>query len=251
MPGLNVGLVDTALAATPLDATLVARSRRRVWVHPELTSHSLLTLTADRLYLAPLAGDPKPEVVTAIEAGADLDDIFGPLAVVIDLVSVRRMDLDLLTNSLTIEYVGTGYGTARQRLTFATPEAADACFTKVWRRLGKGFELAPFRADTWSAVRAPLLLLLGALAATALLVLLLSIFADMSAAREASRVAAPGLGELGVQTNIPKSPLEVLLGWLDWRVVCGVGGVVAAISQVWLYRRLTTPPSSLKLIQNT
>ena len=110
--------------------------------------------------------------------------------------------------------------------------------------------LTPYRLDKWSLARAPLAVLACALAATAVLVLLLSIFEDMASARAASRVATPGLGELGARTNIPQSPLELLIGWLDWRVVCGVGGVAAALSQVWLYRRLTTPPSSLEVVRN-
>jgi hypothetical protein len=38
-----------------------------------------------------------------------------------------------------------------------------------------------------------------------------------------------------------------LPGWADWRVVCGIGGAALAVVQVWLYRRLTRPPSRLVL----
>jgi len=250
MPGPTYGSSTAKIPANPLEAARAARARRRVWRHPELTSHSLLVLTFEQLYLVPGAGDPDPDTVEAVESGADLDKLLGPQATVIELVSVRRLRLDLHANSVTVEYVGSGLGTSRQRVTFATTEAADACFTKVWRRLGEGVALSPYRRDKWSLARAPLAVLAGALAATAVLVLLLSIFEDMASARAASRVAAPGLGELGARTNIPQSPLELLVSWLDWRVVCGVGGVAAALSQVWLYRRLTTPPSSLEVVRN-
>src|SRR5207253_8231765 len=104
--------------------------------------------------------------------------------------------------------------------------------------------------DNWSLARGPLALLLGALVVTAVLALVLNVFEDMASARAASQVSTPGLGELGSKMNLPKSPLEALLGWLDWRVVCGLGGVAASLSQVWLYRRFTTPPASLELIRN-
>lgn len=211
------------------DSTAFGLSRRRVWAHPDLTSHSLLVLTFDRLYLAPLAG-ATPETRGAIESVADPDDVLGPLAVVIDLISVRRMKLDLLTNSLVLEYVGGGMGTSRQRVTFATPEAADACFTKVWRRVGDGLRLAPVRPAGWTLARAPLLVLLGTLIATGLLVLLMSIFED----------AGPA-GRAGLSSSSERV--------FDWQVVCGVGGIVAAASQVWLYRRLTTPPAALELVR--
>lgn len=237
------------LNATPLETVLPAHTRRRTWVRPELTSHSLLVLTFDRLHLAPLAGDPKPELLAAVESGADLDDVLGPLAVVIDLVAVRGLKLDLLTNSIAVEYVGGGLGTSRQRITFATPEAADACFTKIWRRLGDGLKLTPYRGDSWSVVRGPLLLLLGSLLATALLVLVISVFEDFAGARAAVRSGATAENPLGLRADIPKTPLELILGWIDWRLVCALGGAAAAVSQVWLYRRLTTPPVSLELVR--
>ena len=71
--------------------------RRRVWAHPDVKSHSLVVLTFEQLCLAPLAGAPKAELVAAAEAGGDLDDLLGPLAVVVDLIAVRRLKLDLLT----------------------------------------------------------------------------------------------------------------------------------------------------------
>src|SRR5437763_1236865 len=55
--------------APPLEAAVPGRTRRRAWKHPELRSHSLLVLTLDRMHLAPLAGDPKPETVAAVGPG--------------------------------------------------------------------------------------------------------------------------------------------------------------------------------------
>lgn len=215
----------------PLDTTIPGHTRRRLWSHPELSSHSVLVLTFDRFYLAPLSGSPKPETLAAIEAGADLDIILGPLTTVIDLEYIRQLSLDLLTNSLAIEYAGKGSKKSRLRLTFATPEAADACFTKIWRRLGNEFQLAPYKRDAWHSIRSPLALLSLILFSTALVAGLLSIHEDMAS------------------TPLNHARWTNLVNWLNWRVVCGVGGAAAAGSQIWLYRRLTTPPESLELIK--
>src|SRR5437764_1575978 len=112
MPALNPG---------PLEAAVPGPTRRRVWKHPELRSHSLLVLTLDQLRLAPLAGPPKPETVAAAEAGADLDALLGPLTTVVKLAAARRVRLDLLTNSLIVEYAGAGAGVSRLTVVFATP----------------------------------------------------------------------------------------------------------------------------------
>jgi hypothetical protein len=205
-----------------------------MWSHPELSSHSVLVLTYDRFYLAPLAGTPKSTTLAAIDAGLDLDDLLGPLTTVIDLENVHQLTLDLLTNSLTIEYSGNNLKRSRVRLTFATPEAADSCFTKIWRRLGNEFQLAPYGRDAWHAMRTPLALLAAILIATAALAGILSVYEDMASTR------TPTLNH---------STVEMLLGWMNWRVVCGVGGVAAACSQVWLYRRITAPPESLELFK--
>ena len=232
--------------ADPLETTLPGATRRRVWAHPEAKSHSLVVLTFDRLFAAPLAGVPKPEVVAAVET-ADLDELLGPLAVVVDLATVRDVKLDLLTNSLAVDYAKDGVSTSRLTVVFAAPEAADACFTKLWRRLGDGHKLQPYKRDAWAAARAPLTLLAGVLAVTAALVLTLNVFEDLESARAAARASAAGLDGLDGAKALPRSTLEVLLGWMSWRGVCAAGGVAAAVAQVWLYRRLTRPPVSLEL----
>ena len=226
--------------ASTLETTLPGATRRRVWAHPEVTSHSLVVLTFDQLLAAPLTGPPRPEVVSAAQCGGDLDELLGSLAVVVGLATVRNVKLDLLTNSLVVEYAQSGSGTSRLTVVFASPESADACFTKLWRRLGAGHKLQPYKRDAWSVARAPLMLLVGSLLVTAALALVLSVFEDMASARAAARLSATG--EAG-----PRSALEVLLGWMSWRGVCAAGGAVAAVAQVWLYRRLTRPPVSLEL----
>jgi len=233
--------------ATDIETTLPGTTRRRTWVHPEVTSHSLVVLTFTQLYAAPLAGPPRPETLAAVEAGHDLDELLGPLAVAIDLASIRRVTLDLLTNSLLIEYAKDAPGTGRLTLVFANPEAADACYTKLWRRLGDDFKLQPYTKDSWSLAREPLVLLIGALLTTALLALVLSVYEDMASARAAMQAGTMELGAPESAKPPPKTVLEWLLGWMDWRAVCAVGGVVAAVAQVWLYRRLTRPPVSLEL----
>jgi hypothetical protein len=248
MPGLKTAQKDDTVEVRALGASAPA-AKRRVWSQPELTSHSLVVLTFDRVYLAPLAGDPKPETLAAVQAGADLDKLLGPLATTIDLVAVRRLKLDLLTNSLIVEYLGRGHEVGRATITFATPEAADACFTKMWRRLGDGMQLGDHQRDAWQLARGPLTLLIAALVATAALALVLSVFEDFESARVATKAGMTAEGPLGQPVDIPKTPLEALIGWMNWKVVCAVGGIIAAASQVWLYRRLTTPPVSLELVR--
>src|SRR4051794_33053509 len=236
MPALNPPAAETATHG---------QIRRRVWKHPELRSHSLLVLTTDQLRLTPLAGDPKPETVAAVEQGAGLDEVLDPLATVIDLSAVRRATLDLLSNSLVLEYAA---GTRRTRLvvSFATPDAADVCFTKLWRRLGDSCRLARPERD-WSALaRTPLAVLAAVLLLTAALAVGLHLTEDAAAH---GSVSVAGAGGPGTHAPLPRSPLDALAGWLNWRVVCGVGGAVAAVVQVWLYRRLTQPPASLELVR--
>jgi hypothetical protein len=146
--------------------------------------------------------------------------------------------LDLVGNSLTIEYATSGPGKSCVRITFATAEAADACFTKIWRRLGEGYQLAPYQRDTWNTVRAPVLLLGLILFVTAGVSALASLHEDRALPGPHVEAVAPAGAE---RRNV--------LDWLSWKVVCGLGGAAAAGSQVWLYRRLTTPPVALDLVK--
>ncbi len=228
--------------------TALSGGTRRTWAHPEVRSHSLVVLTPDRIYAAPLAGAPKPEMTAAVAAGGDLDDLLGALAVVIDLSSVRRLKHNLLTNALVIDYATGRAGTSQLTLAFTHAETADACYTKLWRRLGKDFQLRPYKRDAWAAARSPLALLISALVATAVLALVLSVFEDMASARAAARAAAD-LGGPEAPRSGP-SLLEALVGGMNWRVVCAAGGVIAAVAQVWLFRRLTRPPEALVLVRS-
>ena len=165
---------------------------------------------------------PPPET-TRTEVEADLDTLVGPEATAFDQANIRRLRLDLLTNAVVVEYAGE-MGTDRLTIPFATAEAADAYFTRLWRRLGDSFALAPHSRDTWSLVRGPLLLLLGVLVIVAVCVGALSVIEDAG-------------------------PRPVAIGF-DWKMVCALGGTVAALSQVWLYRRITSPPVALELIRS-
>jgi hypothetical protein len=223
-------------------------TRRRVWAAPDLRSHGLLVLTGDRLVLSADAGPPRPEVRAAAEAGADLDDLLGPYATAVALPAVRRAKLDLIRNAVTLDYAGPA-GPARVAVVFATPEAADACFTKLWRRLGSGSVLRPYRRADWTLAAAPLGLLIAVLVVTAVLGLTVSTFDSFAADRPTGAVSVPAAGRFGLPGDHPESPLERWLGWMDWRVVCGLGGVAAAAAQVWLYRRLTAPPAELEVVR--
>jgi hypothetical protein len=199
-------------ALTPVPAA----DRPRVWAQPELASHARLVLTPDLLRLTPPGPDPADAAI--------------------DLAAIRRARLDLLANTMTVEAAGT----APVVVVFATPEAADACFTRLWRWLGDGFKLLPYRRDSWALARTPLLVQVAVLAVTAVLAVLAGVAEDFAAERAAGAVSVGGLAP---------APVEVLFGWLSWKVVCGLGGVAAAVSQVWLYRRLTQPPASLELVR--
>lgn len=224
-----------ALDVYPSDTEIPGLVKRRVWSYPELRSHSVMVLTLRRLHLAPLAGVPKPEALAAIDKGIDLEKILGPLTTVVDLDTVRRVKLDLLTNSIVIDYAAGGHAGVRATVVFKNADDADACFSKLWRRLGETFVLTPYKRPSWTLARTPLTLLFGVLVATAVLVFGLSVAEDAATARAAEGVA--------------KTALDATLGWLDWKVVCGVGGVLAAGLQVWLYRRLTQPPVRLELVR--
>lgn len=226
-----------AAPAAPVDTALPGSTRRRAWLAPAVRSHSLLALTLTKLYLAPSGPPPKPETVTAILDGANLDDAFGPLAIAIDLPAVRRVRLDLIGNSLTIEYDPTrgrpgGSGAvgrsprAELVIVFADHATADEVYTKVWRRLGPRVELKRHGDAPAGASRSPLAIMGGVLAATAVVALTSVVVSDLA--------DPPGL----------LAPFAAL----DWRYVCGLGGAILAGLQVWLYRRLTRPPTALELV---
>jgi hypothetical protein len=213
--------MTTRLATRLSDTTLPGPTARQVWHAPDLRSHALAVLTAARLYLVPADAVLVPGTFAELRAGVDVDAALGPAATVIDLAAVRRLELALARDTLTVE---TAAGPVEVR--FGSAEAADAGFTAVWKRLGDGCELVPYKQDGWAAARRPLAAMAGVAAGTFVL----------------------GLGLFVVTDTLGPLP-DWLDGLANWRAVCGFGGGVMAVLQVWLYRRLTVPPDRLEVVR--
>lgn len=216
------------LPAGPMDTAAPGLTKRRVWQAPVVRSHALVALTFSRLYLAPANFTVPAGIADAILEGADLNTVFGPLGTVIDLPTVSRVAHDLEANTLTIDYRPTlanrsgSIPTGQVVIQFETHEAADEVFTKLWRRIADRVKLVQDRRPTWDLIRTPLAAVGGVLLAVLVLSGVSIALAD---------TAHPGAGGFAP----------------DWRWVCGLGGVVLAALQVWLYRRWTTPPKKLEL----
>jgi hypothetical protein len=231
-----------ALVPPPLtETTLPAAARFRLWKHPELQSHSLLVMTFEDLRLAPLAGSPKVEDLDGLEAGSDPEVVLGSQSVAVQLSDIRQVKLDLLGNAVTLHYTGSAAGPVS--IVFATAEAADAFFTKLWRRLGTGCQLLPFKRDNWSLARAPLAALALVITLTLAAAVVANLFEDYSSTRNSGAVSVPA----GDAVELSNEPEASSPGWLNWKWLCGLGGVAAACTQVWFYRRITQPPLSLEL----
>lgn len=223
--------MPTLVQPANIDTTLPGGTRRRLWSAPAVKSHSVVLLTLTKIYLSPAGQTLRPEAVAALETSFDLESSFGPLATVIDLASLTRVRLDLLANTLAIEYTRPGDSNGRSdgskaqvTITLADAEVADQIYSKVWRRVGDRLTLKPYSPPWAEMIRLPLAVMAGILFAVVAVSLLVS--------------AAPDLG----------GPLRAL-GSADWRIVCGVGGAVLAGVQVWLYRRVTRPPVRLELVR--
>ena len=199
------------------DTTLPGLTTRLVWHGPDVRSHALAVLTATRLYVVPADAVIVPGTAAELRAGVDVDATIGRAATVVELGGVRRLTLDLPTDTLRVETAGGVTG-----VRFGTAEAADAAFTALWRRLGDGFALTPYKLDGWDAARRPLAAMAGVAAGTFVF----------------------GLGLYVVNDTLGPPP-DWLLPVFNWRLVCGFGGGVLACLQVWLYRRLTSPPDRL------
>lgn len=223
-----------------------ALNKGRMWSHPEVNSHSLLVLTDEQLFAAPLLGVPKSELVSAINAGSDLETMLGSLSCMVNLASVRQLSLDLLNNLITIEYVGEENESRQLRLTFSSSKSADTCFTKIWRRLGEDLQLAPYKREPLQVVRAPLAMLLLTFVMTGSLACVASIREDSLTAQPPAHASSESARGTAADSR-GKHNLDIM----NWRVFCGIGGAVAAVSQIWLYRRLTAPPVLLKLSRIT
>jgi hypothetical protein len=223
---------------------VVPATRPRVWAAPLVRSHGLVVLAADRLVLAGPGGPPLPQLRAAAETGADLDGLLGPQDMCVELADVRRASFDLAGNAMTLDC-----GPSRVTVVFADADAADSCFTRLWRLLGKDCSLVPYRRDPWALAAAPLGLLAAVLILTAVLAGAVNTFDEYSADRPAGSLSIPAAGPLGRPDDGSVSAMERLLGWMDWRVVCGLGGAAAAATQVWLVRRVTAPPAALELVR--
>ena len=197
-----------------------------------MTSHSAVVLTATKLYVVPGSTPPPVDIVSAVTNGADPGERFGSMVTVVNLGAVRTVTHDLLANCITLEATaGSGMmeaWTSRATITFSEAEPADALFAKLWRRLGDDFKLRPDRPPLSKAVQAPLAVLAGILVATGALA---------SAANAAADYGPASAGWLAPFKSI------------DWRFIATLGGIAAALVQVWLYRRLTRPPVRLELVK--
>jgi hypothetical protein len=191
-----------------------------------VSSCAAVVLTPARLYLAGEPGAVSKETAAAAERGEDLDRLFGRTTAV-NLPAVVRVLLDLPANTVHVETANDDRaGTTRVSVVFAEAETADDLFTKLSRRLGPEWTARPVRAGWWDRVREPATTLAGILTATLLL----------------------GLAATVVQDADPAA--HGFLRLIDWRFVCGAGGALAALAQVWLYRRATQPPAAIELARD-
>lgn len=210
----------------PSDTTLPGLSRRRVWTDPELVSHSLLVLTLPRLYLAPAGQHLKPEALAALENTLNIEHLVGPLATVVEMPQVRRVKLDLPTNTLAIDYQAAHGASARVTVVCQDPQVADDVFTKLWRRLGPQFVIRQSREDPWVVARVPIVFIAAILMFTGMIATFLNGILDLNLARD-----------WPIAEDLP-----------SWQLVCMLSGAVVACAQILLYRRLTQPPDSLELL---
>jgi hypothetical protein len=215
-------MTRTAPPSVAADTTLPGLTTRLVWHAPALRSHALAVLTAGRLYLVPQGATLIPGTLAELRAGVDVDAALGRAAVVVPLADVRRLELDLNRNTLLLDTAAGPLAVG-----FDSAEAADAAFTNVWRRLGPDARLDPYKLEGWEAARQPVYAMLGVLAGTFVF----------------------GLGLYVVNDTLGPPP-DWLAPAFNWRLVCGFGGGVLACLQVWLYRRLTSPPEQLAVVRD-
>ena len=215
---------QTEVAPSPSDTTVPGLAQRRVWKAPEVLSHSLVVMTLPRLYLTPMTGAPKSEVVGQLQTVRMVDMFLGPLATAIDLHAIRRVKYELAASRVTIDHFTQNDPNARTTIQFAPGEAADNFFAKLWRRLGENYQLQSIAPEWWTLARVPLVFLASVLLFTALAAMGLNALADWGADRR-------GLGRI-----LP-----------DWKAVCIFGGGIVAAAQIWIYRLATRPPEQLEL----
>jgi hypothetical protein len=211
-----------ALNISPATETTLPRvSRYRVWSQPELRSHSLAAVSGERLYLAASARQ-LPLHLPPIAADIEFERSLGTAVQAIDLNSIQRLTLDLTSNTVEIATRARDDELLQHSVHFTTSESADTFFTRLWQRLGSNVTLVPYSPGTWRLMRLPCMLLFGVLFITAIIVAAWSVLEDLDPQATA---------------------------WLSTPWICAMGGMAAAAVQVWLYRRLTTPPTTLELIR--
>jgi hypothetical protein len=186
-----------------------------------VNSHSLITLTLLRMYLSPKHNNPRNQA-ESVQKGVDLDSVFGPDATIIDLSTIHSVKFDMIANTLTLDFVSADKP-GRVQLSFNSHETADDVYTKLWRRLGDQVELRKFRSDYWELARMPVALMAVVIIGVALISAISNAASDLSS-----------------------KPI-----WLDWRWICGFGGIILAMLQLLLYRRITQPPQTLELIRKS
>lgn len=213
------------VVSSPSDTTVPGLAQRRIWKSPEVLSHSLIVLTLPRLYLTPMTGTPKSEVISQLQTVRMVDTFLGPLATVIELHQIRRVKFELSTFTIVIDYYTANDPRARTMIQFANAEAADTFFAKLWRRLGDGYQLKSFAPEWWILARVPLVFVASLILFTFIAALGLNALADWGGDRD-------GPGQ-----------------WLpNWRSLCIVSGGLVALVQVWLYRQSSQPPERLELL---
>lgn len=217
--------LQTEVAPSPSDTTVPGLTQRRVWKAPQLLSHSLVVLTLPRLYLTPMTGAPKTEIIGQLQTVRLVETFLGPLATAIDLHAVRRVKYDLKSHWIAIDYFTPNDPKARTVIRFAPGEAADQFFAKLWRRLGENYQLQPVAPEWWAFARVPLVFIAAVLLFTTLSAMGLNALSDWGADRHGVGRILPG-----------------------WKSVCIIGGGLVAAAQIWLYRLATRPPEQLELL---
>jgi hypothetical protein len=210
---------------SPSDTAIPGLVERRIWKAPELTSHSMVVLTLPRLYLTPMTGVPKTEVLGQLQTSLEIDKLLGSYATSIDLHTIMRVKLNLITNTVNIDYRTANVPMARTSIVFADSKIADSFFAKLWRRLGDGYTLHTYRPEWWSLARIPVVFMAAMIVFTAIIAMGLNAISDQ------------GFDRSGFGQYLP-----------NWRTICIVGGGLVGAAQVWLYRLSNRPPERLEIV---
>jgi hypothetical protein len=225
---------------------------RRIWTTDEPNSPNLLVLTGVQLFTAHLTPERRAEAIERIQQGADIAPILGITAKQIELISISRLQFNLGTNTLRLDYESLT-GSKSERVRFADEATGDAVFKAIRDQLGTGYRLLPLKRDPWTAAKLPLTVLLWTIVATVQLALGAEIIAYMAKVHAAGpQTVALGHEVLGTgEAYLPQSPLEVLghffLRNVTWQSIMWLGAAVSAGVVCWLIARLTQAPTCITL----